>query len=81
MSTRIIHTHDTEAKWLELSAFIPKQGEIIIYDADENYAYERIKIGDGKTSISSLPFASNSAIEAYFNVKENIIYADGGRIK
>ncbi len=53
--------------------FVPMAGEIIIYDieiaADGSplelpdgrttaYTYERIKIGDGKTTISNLPFVS-----------------------
>ena len=31
-------------------------GEIIIYDEDNNYDYKRVKIGDGKTLVSNLPF-------------------------
>ena len=29
---RIVHKHDIEANWLKAENFIPKQGEIIIYD-------------------------------------------------
>jgi hypothetical protein len=32
--------------------------EIIVYDPDENYDYPRIKIGDGKSNINSLPFVT-----------------------
>ena len=63
IKTRIIHKHDTEANWNLATNFIPKQGEIIIYDKDSNYNYERFKIGDGKTFVSSLPFA-NDALKA-----------------
>lgn len=56
LNARIINKHDTEANWLKAVNFIPKQGEIIIYDIDENYNYERMKIGNGVTVISSLPF-------------------------
>ena len=57
--SRIIHKHDIEANWntaAEKSNLIPKQGEIIVYDRDENYDYERIKIGDGITNVTNLPF-------------------------
>ena len=55
-NTRIIHKHDSEANWNKAVNFIPIQGEIIVYDIDENYNYERVKIGDGIRKISSLPF-------------------------
>ena len=55
-NTRIIHKHDTEANWKKAENFIPKEAELIVYDPDENYDYPRIKIGDGKTNINSLPF-------------------------
>lgn len=56
--SRIVHKHDIESNW-DSSDFIPKQGELIVYDADENYNYERIKIGDGTTSVESLPFVDD----------------------
>ena len=55
---RIIQKHDIEANWNLATGFIPKQGEIIVYDIDENYTYERFKIGDGVTNVNDLPFAS-----------------------
>lgn len=36
--------------------FVPKQGELIIYEADNVISYPRIKIGDGVTKVSALPF-------------------------
>lgn len=58
ISSRIIHKHDIEANWLKAVNFIPKQGELIVYDIDSTHDYERIKIGDGATVVSSLPFIS-----------------------
>ena len=55
-NTRIIHKHDIEANWNKAVNFIPMQGEIIVYDIDEIYNYERVKIGDGTTKINDLPF-------------------------
>lgn len=56
---RIVNKHDTAENWAKATSFIPKQGEIIVYDADANYDYERFKIGDGETVVSSLPFAND----------------------
>lgn len=56
LNTRIVNKHDTETNWNKATNFIPKQGEIIVYDADSTYSYPRIKIGDGKTNVISLPF-------------------------
>ena len=56
-NTRIIHKHDTEANWLLVEEhFIPKAGEIIIYDPDNEHNYSRIKIGDGVSNIGKLSF-------------------------
>lgn len=55
LDTRIINKHDTEENWSKAN-FIPKQGELIIYDKDDNYDIERFKIGDGITSVNNLPF-------------------------
>lgn len=56
---RFVQKHDTAANWAKVDTFIPKQGEFIIYDADETYAYERFKIGDGVTNVNDLPFGYN----------------------
>ena len=57
INSRIINKHDTEAHWILAENFTPMAGEIIIYDRDENYNYERFKIGDGVTLVNELPFA------------------------
>lgn len=58
LKARIVHKHDIEANWLLATGFTPKQGELIVYDIDENYNYERIKIGDGIQNVNALPFVS-----------------------
>ena len=55
--TRVQHKHDTEANWLKATNFKPLAGEIIIYDADATHSEPRMKIGDGETLVSALPFA------------------------
>lgn len=63
MKARIVHKHDIEANWNKAVNFIPMQGEIIVYDIDENYNYERIKIGDGQTVVANLPFTVSAAVD------------------
>lgn len=59
LKIRTIQKHDTEANW-ESSSIIPKKGEIIVYDPDENHAESRFKIGDGVKTPSALPFQNAS---------------------
>ena len=56
LKTRIINKHDTEENWLKATNFIPKKGELIVYDVDATHNYERIKMGDGSTLVKNLPF-------------------------
>lgn len=60
---RVINKHDTEANWIKATGFIPKQGELIVYDKDSTHSYERFKIGDGSTVVSSLPFADDTKVD------------------
>ena len=64
LKTRIINKHDTEANWLKATNFIPKKGELIVYDIDATYNYERIKMGDGSTLVSNLPFIASALTNA-----------------
>jgi hypothetical protein len=76
ISTRIAQKHDLEANWLSFADFVPMQGELIIYDIEVDstgktlalptgrtvpYTYERMKIGDGKTAVTALPFIVSEA--------------------
>ena len=54
LSARVMQKHDTETNWAS-SSFVPKDGEIIIYDADASSG-PRIKVGDGSTDVDFLPF-------------------------
>lgn len=65
---RYVQKHDIEANWAKAVNFTPLQGEIIVYDVDENNSYERFKIGDGITNVNNLPFAN--AKEVYVQSDE-----------
>ena len=67
LKARIVHKHDTEANWQKATGFIPKMGELIVYDIDSTYDYERFKIGDGVTNVNSIPFADAHKVDqTYF---------------
>ena len=75
MKARIVHKHDIEANWLKATNFIPMKGEIIVYDIDDIYNYERFKIGDGKTLVSELPFYDD-ALKEYVDSKIDVELSD-----
>ena len=61
ITSRIQQKHDTAANWANATTFIPKKGEIVIYDAEYNTSgvqtqAVRFKIGDGSRTINNLPF-------------------------
>lgn len=60
--------HATEAEWLTIN-YIPKSGEIIVYDSDDKYSYPRFKTGDGVSQVRLLPFslATISETQVYIN--------------
>lgn len=77
--TRIIHKNDIEENWNRATTFIPMKGEIIVYNVDENYDYERIKVGDGLTTVINLPFYLMSEIDTIMEkleVLENMLDVD-----
>lgn len=63
--SRIQLKHDIEENWLKATNFVPKEGEIIIYDIDANNPIARFKIGDGTTKVNELPFVSHHKIVSY----------------
>ena len=65
VKTRIFNKHDTTANWNARSTFIPKAGEIIIYTD-----IHKVKIGDGTSTISSLPFIDDKDLSNYVTESE-----------
>lgn len=71
---RIIQKHETETNWNKATKFIPKLGEVIIYDPDANHTTSRIKIGDGTTVVANLPFVQQGFIDSELsNTSENAV--------
>lgn len=83
LKTRIAHKHDLEVNWMTATTFLPKAGELVIYDpeVDEKgntralpkgrtkpYTTTRIKVGDGYHYVNDLEFVS-----AYFSEPDDII--------
>lgn len=55
---RIVQKHDTATNWAKATTFVPKAGELIIYDAEGSQTAPRFKVGDGITVVEDLPFVS-----------------------
>lgn len=66
LNTRIQQKHDIEVNWSKAVNFIPKIGEIIVYDPDDNHAAARIKIGDGVKTVIELDFIDDAVKNALF---------------
>lgn len=63
--TRIKLKHDTEANWLKATTFVPMDGELIIYNADDTHTTPRFKVGDGTQVVGSLPFLADGIDSQY----------------
>ena len=63
VNSRIIHKHDTATNWLK-SSFVPLKGEVVVFDIDDDYSYERLKIGDGVKNVNALPFVEDALRDA-----------------
>lgn len=64
LNTRVQLKHDTQENWNAAVNFIPKNGEVIIYDPDGNYSFPRMKVGDGETVVTELPFVYEPVMKA-----------------
>ena len=64
INARIITRHDKEANWNKVVNFVPKLGEIIIYEAELEHITPRIKIGDGVNTVRQLPFITDPYVTA-----------------
>ena len=53
---------DTEANW-NAHPITPLSGELIIYSADGTHNYSRLKVGDGSTIVTALPFIDAGTID------------------
>ena len=78
LKTRIQNKHDTEANWAKATTFKPLAGELIIYDKDSNNAKPRFKIGDGITTVTSLPFVAIDYDSRITSLESNAMPKSGG---
>ena len=53
---------DTEENW-NANPIVPLAGELIIYSADSTHSYSRLKVGDGSSSVTALPFIDAGTIQ------------------
>ena len=80
VNARIQLKNDIEANWNNATNFVPRQGELIIYNAEigENKCnFPRFKVGDGHTAVSSLPFFNISQGLPHtltFGSNQNFVY-------
>lgn len=86
LHARIVNTHDVESNWNKTYNFIPRSGEVIVYDPDSTHATARLKVGDGVHTIQDLPFILNATIHEELSEffgstsASDVVYLNGGNI-
>ena len=82
MNARISQLHKTESEWTSTAhkGFMPKAGELVIYDPDASHPYARLKVGDGKTLLKNLAFVVDAAAVDAIRTHRFDEFVDGGRI-
>lgn len=85
IKSRIQLKNDTEENWNKAVNFRPKLGELIIYSTDNAHPFCRLKVGDGVTTVTNLPFIdaatlSGTAIENLVakSVSHKLTFGAGG---
>lgn len=68
---------NTESGWNQ-STYIPKHGEVIIYDKDSTHAYYRTKVGDGTNYVKNLPFMFSGCINDLVQSSSQTLVLDAG---
>ena len=63
IKTRIQLKNDTEENWNKAINFVPLKGEVIIYSADDAHPFCRLKVGNGITTVSDLPFIYSNTLD------------------
>ena len=63
IKTRIQLKNDTEENWNKAINFVPLKGEVIIYSADDAHPFCRLKVGNGITVVSDLPFVYSNTLD------------------
>ena len=95
INTRIVQKHDIEANWLKATSFVPLQGELILYDVEVDkdgntlelpvgrttpYRHERLKLGDGITTVTNLPFADELLLDTLLDTLPDTLSLDSTKI-
>jgi hypothetical protein len=72
INSRIQHKIDTTENWAKATGFIPKKGEIIVYQDDGKSS---LKIGDGETVVIDLPFSQTFIVTTEYDTASDKYYA------
>ena len=79
MKARISNLYKAETEWAKL-CFTPLSGELIVYAPDAEHNYARLKVGDGNTPLSDLPFFTEASIDTKLRNYQLNVDADAGFI-
>ena len=75
IEAKVINAHDSPENWEQDSVkdFVPAKGQFIVYDAPESAETDssRVKVGNGRTAVSELPFLDATQTDISVQLGEN----------
>lgn len=78
LKTRVKMKHGKESEWALATRFTPLEGEIIVYDVDDNHTSPRFKVGDGTTNVNNLKFVNQDELAKITTLGDELLAVKNG---
>ena len=78
LKTRVKMKHGKESEWALATRFTPLEGEIIVYDVDDNHTSPRFKVGDGTTNVNNLKFVNQDELAKITTLGDDLLAVKNG---
>ena len=80
LKTRVKMKHGKESEWALATSFTPLEGEIIVYDVDDNHTSPRFKVGDGTTNVNNLKFVNQDELAKITTLGDDLLAVKNGYV-
>lgn len=80
LKTRVKMKHGKESEWALATRFTPLEGEIIVYDVDDNHTSPRFKVGDGTTNVNNLKFVNQDELAKITTLGDDLLAVKNGYV-
>ena len=78
LKARLKMKHGKESEWTLATRFTPLEGEIIVYDVDNNHTSPRFKVGDGTTNVNNLKFVNQDELAKITTLGDDLLAVKNG---